>query len=149
MAKKIINVVYKVDDKELNRAKTSIQGVEKETKDAEREMLKLDKTIQKTGSDASKSFGSFNNVLKTISFAALGAAAFALGKRIFDLGVKQEQLNIAFNTFLGSAAKGKKLLQELTKFSIVTPFSPDQVNNAAKALLAFGVKGDEVIPILK
>ncbi len=149
MAKKIINVVYKVDDRELNRAKTSIQGVEKETKDAEKEMLKLDKTIHKTGNDASKSFGNFNSVLKKISFAALGAAAFALGKHIFNLGVKQEQLNIAFNTFLGSAAKGKKLLQELTKFSIVTPFSPDQVNNAAKALLAFGVKGDEVIPTLK
>ncbi len=149
MAKKIINVVYKVDDKELNKAKTSIQGVEKETKDAEREMLKLDKSIKKTGDDASKSFGNFNKVLGAISFAAVGAAVFALGKRIFDLGVKQEQLNIAFNTFLGSAAKGKKLLQELTKFSIVTPFSPDQVNAAAKALLAFGVKGDEVIPTLK
>lgn len=149
MAKKIINVVYKVDDKELSKAKTSIQGVEKETKDAEREMVKLDKAVQKTGSDASKSFGNFNSVLKTISFAAIGASVFALGKKIFDLGVKQEQLNIAFNTFLGSAAKGKKLLQELTKFSIVTPFSPDQVNAAAKALLAFGVKGDEVIPTLK
>ena len=54
MARKVINVVYKVDDKELVKAKTSIQGVEKETKDAEKEMVKFDKATQKAGSDGQK-----------------------------------------------------------------------------------------------
>lgn len=146
---KIINVVYKVDDKALLKAKTEIQGIEKETKDSEKEMLKLDKAVQKVGNDGGKSFLNFKNILGTISVVGIVASLTAVGKKIFDLGVKQEQLNIAFNTFLGSAAKGKALLAELTKFSIVTPFSPDQVNNAAKSLLAFGVQGKEVIPILK
>lgn len=149
MARKVINVVYKVDDKELVKAKTSIQGVEKETKDAEKEMVKFDKATQKAGSDGQKSFNAFNSVLNKLSIAALTAAAIKLGKTIFDLGVKQEQLNIAFTTFLGSAEKAKKVIADLTKFAIVTPFTPDQVNQAAKALLAFGVKGDELIPTLK
>ena len=149
MARKVINVVYKVDDKELVKAKTSIQGVEKETKDAEKEMVKFDKATQKAGSDGQKSFNAFNSVLNKLSIAALTAAAIKLGKTIFDLGVKQEQLNIAFNTFLGSAEKAKKVIADLTKFAIVTPFTPDQVNGAAKALLAFGVQGEDLIPTLK
>lgn len=135
MAKKIINVVYDVNDKSLLAAKKTVQDIEKET-------AKSEKGFKQLGESGSKAFGLIGKAV-----AVLGLAA--LGKQIFDLGVKQEQLNIAFNTFLGSAEKGKKLLKELAQFAIVTPFTPDQVNNAAKALLAFGVKGKEVIPILK
>ncbi len=149
MSKKIINVVYKVDDKELRDTKTTIQGVEKETKDAEKEMLKLDKAVKQTGNDGKKSFGEFGTVLKAIGWAALGAQVFSLGKKIFELGVKQEQVNIAFTTFLGSATKAKKLLAELNNYAIITPFTVDQINGAAKALLAFGVRGNEIMPILK
>ncbi|HZI24553.1 MAG TPA: tape measure protein [Chryseolinea sp.] len=146
---KVVNVIYKVDDKALLKAKTEIQGIEKETKDSEKEMLKLDKAVQKVGNNGSQSFLNFKNILSTISVVGIVAGLTQLGKKILDLGIKQEQLNIAFTTFLGSASKAKTLLAELTKFSIVTPFSPDQVNQAAKALLAFGVKGREIIPTLK
>lgn len=146
---KVVNVIYKVDDKALLKAKSEIQGIEKETKDSEKEMLKLDKAIQKTGKDGGKSFLNFKNIIGTISVAYLASQLISLGRTIFDLGVKQEQLNIAFTTFLGSAQKAKVLLGDLTKFAIVTPFTPDQVNNAAKALLAFGVQGKEIIPTLK
>lgn len=146
---KTINVVYKVDDKALLKAKTEIQGIEKETKDSEKEMLKLDKAVQKVGNDGSKSFLNFKNIIGAISVTAIIAGLTQLGRKILDLGIKQEQLNIAFTTFLGSASKAKALLAELTKFAIVTPFSPEQVNSAARALLAFGVRGKEIIPTLK
>lgn len=149
MAKKIVNVVYKVDDKELHKAKTAVQGIEKETKDSEKEMLKLNDAAKKVGTQGGQSILSFKNLLASISVAAVVAAFTQLGRKILELGIKQEQLNIAFNTFLGSAEKGKAVLKELTKFSIVTPFTPDQVNSAAKALLAFGVQGNELIPVLK
>ncbi len=145
MAKKIINVVYQVDDKALLKAKTEIQGIEKETKDSEKEMLKLDKAIQQTGNNGAGSFLNFKNLLG----GAVATTIIALGKHIFDLGVKQEQLNIAFTTFLGSASKAKILLAELTKFSIITPFTPEQVNSAAKSLLAFGIQAKEIVPTLK
>lgn len=146
---KIINVVYKLDDKALLKAKTEIQGIEKETKDSEKEMLKLDRAVQKVGNDGAKSFLNFKNILGAISVATVIAGLTQLGSKILDLGIKQEQLNIAFSTFLGSAGKARILLAELTKFAIVTPFTPDQVNQAAKALLAFGVQGKEIIPTLK
>ena len=89
--------------------------------------------------------------LATKAFVALGAAisAGAIAREIFNIGVKAEQTAIAFNTFLGSATKGAALLKELTDFSVVTPFSPDQVNEAAKSLLSFGVEANKIIPTLK
>lgn len=149
MAVKIINVSYKIDSKEWTGVKTQIQGVEKETKDAEKEMLKLGKTTKAAGQQGGQSFLNFKNILSTISVVGIIAGLTQLGKKILDLGIKQEQLNISFTTFLGSASKARLLLAELTKFAIVTPFTPDQVNQAAKALLAFGVKGKEIIPTLK
>ena len=60
-----------------------------------------------------------------------------------------EQLNVSFTTFLGSADKAKKVLGDLEKFSIVTPFTIDQVNQAGKALLAFGIESDKLTDTLK
>lgn len=146
---KVINVVYKIDSKEWGVVKKQIEGTEKETKKAELQMNKLGDAAKFAGQKGGQSFLSFKNILASITVVGIIAGLTQLGRKIFDLGVKQEQLNISFTTFLGSAAKAKILLADLTKFAIVTPFTPDQVNNAAKALLAFGVKGKEIIPTLK
>lgn len=149
MAKKIVNVVYKVDSKELDAVKKSLQANQQEAKKFDDNLKKVDKTAKDAGSNASKSFMDFKNILGTISFVGILSGLTSLGKKIFDLGVQQEQLNIAFTTFLGSAEKAKKLMAELTKFSIITPFTPDQVNKAAKTLLAFGTQAKDIIPTLK
>ena len=60
---KIINVVYKVDDRALSKAKAEIQGIEKETRDSEKEMLKLDKSIKQVGNNGAQSFLNFKNIL--------------------------------------------------------------------------------------
>jgi tape measure domain-containing protein len=146
---KTINVVYKVNSKELDDLKGKLKGSEQESQKLEKELNDVGKAAKKAGDSGSKSFLSFKNVVGAIGVAALGAALVGLGKKIFDLGVKQEQLNVAFTTFLGSAEKAKRVLADLTKFSIVTPFTPDQVNSAAKALIAFGVESNKLIPTLK
>lgn len=149
MAKKIVNVVYKVDSKELDNAKKALQANQQEAKKFDDNLKKVDKSAKDAGSSASKSFMDFKNILASISLVAIIQQLGTLGKKIFDLGVQQEQLNIAFTTFLGSAEKAKKLMAELTKFSIITPFTPDQVNRAAKTLLAFGTAAKDIIPTLK
>ncbi|MDC0637746.1 tape measure protein, partial [Flavobacteriaceae bacterium] len=60
-----------------------------------------------------------------------------------------EQVEVAFTTFLGSADRAKVVLKELENFSIVTPFTIDQVNAGAKTLLAFGVEGEDLQDTLK
>lgn len=149
MAKKLVNVIYKVDDKELIRLKSALGLSEQQAKKLSDELNKVNTNAKKAGSEGSKSFLDFKNIISSISVAGLAYSLGNIAKKIFDLGVAQEQTNIAFTTFLGSAEKAKKLIADLTKFSIVTPFTPDQVNKAAKTLLAFGVEAEDVIPTLK
>lgn len=139
MAKRIIPIIYKVDYSQLDKSTEAVKKAEKATD-------QLNKEIKETETQSAKSFSSIKNAILSTGIIAILAT---VGKRIFDIGVAAEQTRIAFNTFLGSADRGKKLLADLTKFSIVTPFTPDQVNRAAKALLAFGVQADKIIPTLK
>lgn len=140
MAKqRIIPIIYKVDYKQVDQSTAAVKKAEQATD-------KLNKEIKQTETVGTKSFMSLK---QAIVATGLLSVVGTLSKKIFDLGVAQEQTTIAFNTFLGSAEKGKKLLAELTKFSIITPFTPDQVNKAAKSLLAFGVEANKIIPTLK
>ena len=103
MAKKIVNVVYKVDSRELEQTKKVLQTNQQEAKKFDDQLKKVDKSAKDAGKNASQSFLDFKNILATVSFAGIIAGLTSLGRKIFDLGVQQEQLNIAFTTFLGSA----------------------------------------------
>lgn len=140
MAKqRIIPIIYKVDYKQVDQSTAAVKKAEQATD-------KLNKEIGETGPAANKSFGAIKNAIVATGIIALVGT---LSKKIFDLGVAQEQTTIAFNTFLGSAEKAKVLLRDLTKFSIETPFTGDQVTKAARSLLAFGVEANKIIPTLK
>lgn len=99
--------------------------------------------------DTQTSLSKFNTALSGIGIAGAVGILVNIGKTIFDIGVKAEQTRVQFETFLGSTEKAKQLLGELTKFSVETPFSPDQINSAAKALLSFGVAQKDILPTIK
>jgi tape measure domain-containing protein len=117
--------------KEIKKTTDAVDGLDKKQK-------KTNKTF-KTGSDIFKKFG-----------ALLGGAVLVKGiKNVLGLAGAFEQTRVSFETFLGSAEKADKVLKELEAFSIVTPFTIDQVNQAGKALLAFGVAAEDLEPSLK
>lgn len=107
--------------------------------------------------DNTKSFSQFGSTFKGVfaSNIALGAiTAITQGLKNMATGAVQaaagyETTQISFETFLGSAEKARDVMADLEKFSLETPFSPDQVNNAGKALLAFGIEQEKLIPTLK
>ena len=72
--------------------------------------------------------------------AALAAGSVALGK----YGSRAEDTRLAFRTMLGSMEDGDAMMAKLDRFSNSTPYSGDQVNQAAKTLLAFGVAAGDV-----
>ena len=80
---------------------------------------------------------------------ALGAAGAAAGVFAIKSAASYEQSRIAFDTLLGSAEKGKRMLKEVSDFARATPFDLPQVTAAAKQLLAMGASANEVIPELK
>lgn len=119
--------------------------IEAEVKKALDEIKKIEKSSRKTSS----TLGGMKK-----AFVAIGGV-FAAGKIVS--GIKSivksaadfEKLQVSFTTFLGSAEKANRVLGQLEKFSIVTPFTIDQVNEAGKSLLAFGIAAEDLQPSLK
>lgn len=95
------------------------------------------------------------STLKEISAAAtavLGAFSAAAGSflrsGLFEAG-RFEQTTIAFETMLGSAEETSKLLADLTEFAAKTPFEMPGILQAARGLVQFGERGDDLMETLK
>ena len=103
---------------------------------------------QKTrkATDEMQGFGTVvNGFLAMGILAKVGGAA----KGMVELAASAEQTAISFEVMLGSAYKAKEVLKQLDTFSIVTPFEPKEVNEAAKVLLQFNVKAENLLPIMQ
>lgn len=124
------NVLFKIQAdtaqlrRELEAVKAGLGNIGTATKGAESQLTGLKKTL--TG--AAAAFGG----------VSLAASAIDFGKGAIEAVGNYETVQISLETFLGSAEKAKEVFEDLNQFSIKTPFTPEQVNQAGKALLAFG-----------
>jgi tape measure domain-containing protein len=124
------NVIFKIQAdtaqmrKELNDLKSSIQGVESATTQTAQKISGFGKILQ----GAAAAFGGL----------AIADQVIALGQGAVKAAADYEALSISFETFLGSSKAAEETLAKLAKFSEATPFTPEEVNNSARALLAFG-----------
>jgi len=80
----------------------------------------------------------------------LGAAvavrgAFNLGKEALKQSADMEQTFIAYTTMLGSKEKAYKMINDLTKLAIKTPFEMPDLADSTRQYLAFGGAEDKVI----
>jgi len=60
-----------------------------------------------------------------------------------------EQTKIAFETMLGSAEETKKTLADLTEFAALTPFEMPEILQAARGLIQFGERGEDLIETME
>lgn len=103
----------------------------------------------------SKDFSKAENMLGKLKTVGVGAVT-ALGAGLAALGVSStkaaadfEQTTIAFETMLGSAEAGQKMLKEIADFARKTPFTIKDVENNTKKLLAYGIAQEEVLGDMK
>jgi tape measure domain-containing protein len=84
--------------------------------------------------------------------AKIGAGMTAFFGGIATMAVRSagsfEQTNIAFETMLGSAEGARDLLADLTEFAALTPFEMPEIEAAARGLVQFGERGDELMETL-
>ena len=99
------------------------------------------KQIEESGMSIEQMFGRL----------AKGAAAFGAGitakeivSNIVRIRGEFQQLEVAFNTMLGSEQKAGSLMQQLVKTAATTPFDLQSVANGAKQLLAYGTAAEDV-----
>ena len=99
-------------------------------------------------SEGSKMESAFSAVAGNIgkAFAALGAAATfqQLSQKILQVRGEFQQLEVAFETMLGSARQADSLMSQLVSTAATTPFGLQEVANGAKQLLAYGTSAEEV-----
>lgn len=91
--------------------------------------------------------------LQGVISALGGAAVLSVYKSLVSESIKVaaafEQTTIAFEVMLGSADGAAKLLNEIGDMSLVTPFTPEQLEKNAKLMLNFGATAEEIIPSLQ
>ena len=68
---------------------------------------------------------------------------------IIDVKTQFEFLQTAINSFAGSAEKGAKIMHELTQFAVNSPLQVNDITEAAKQLMAFGIGADNVVGQIK
>jgi len=140
-------------DIEINVEATGVSAYERDMARASRA------TTQATGqmntgfgrvqSSMGSAFGGIGKMIAGAGLAFGAAEVLNLGKSAAQSAIAYETLSVQFGVFLGSAEKATDVLGKLNKFSIETPFTPDQVNAAGRSLLAFGFTAEQLIPTMK
>lgn len=99
---------------------------------------------------ALQNIGNLGNVFTGIRSAMelARSAMEPLAKSINAAG-NDEALRTTFTVLLRDGEKAKSLMRELTQFADVTPFEPEPVMEAGKALVAFGFEAAEVKGLLR
>lgn len=115
-----------------------------------------------TANQMARSANNFTNRVKksNIEIAKLGRGIRNMGARIatfvttslglFSFGMLKaagtmEQMEVSFESMLGSADKAKILMKDLVTFAAKTPFELTGISGATKQLLAFGVKQEDIV----
>ena len=76
--------------------------------------------------------------------AASAAAGAAAAAAVVKFGVEQERTRLKMQVLLGDAAKGDKLMAQLSGLANATPFGTSEVVEAGQALLSYGIAAGDV-----
>lgn len=88
------------------------------------------------------------------SKAAEGAISLVRGgfadlKEAVNLAADLEMTTLAFEVMLKSGEKATQMLKEIRKFAAETPFNNQELTDASRKLLAYGIAADQVLPTLR
>ncbi len=114
----------------LDKAGRKVDELKGKTSGATSEMERLNRQSDSVRSTVSKIAGAF--------------AVKELVSNIVKVRGEFQQLEVSFNTMLGSEEKSDALMQQLIRTVATTPFDLQSVANGAKQLLAYGENVDNV-----
>lgn len=110
-------------------------------KEAKESASSMAKKIEESGTN-------IDGVINRITTAAAGMvtvfSAQQFASKVMQVRGEFQQLEVAFETMLGSADEAKRLMDQLVKTAATTPFDLQGVANGAKQLLAYGIQANDV-----
>lgn len=117
--------------------KSLAHGVEQSKK-----MFKgLGDTAKEAGAEADEAI---ENLKSSLASLAAGVSLSMFAKKMAEVRGEVQQLEVAFETMLGSKERADQLIAEVTELAAKTPFGLEDVSSATKMLLAFGSTAEEV-----
>lgn len=113
--------------------------------DSMSQMIERMKSAPTAGEGVSSLFQRVTGDAHMLSATLLGGLGFEqLTRSVFNTRSQFQQLEISFNTMLGSADKSKQLMDELIQTAAHTPFDMSSITGGAKQLLAYGTEAKDV-----
>lgn len=113
--------------------------------DSMSQMIERMKSAPTAGEGMTSLFQRVTGDAHMLSATLLGGLGFEqLAGSIFNTRSQFQQLEISFNTMLGSADKSKQLMDELIQTAAHTPFDMSSITGGAKQLLAYGMEAKDV-----
>lgn len=103
------------------------------------------KLIEKSGVSIEQMFERMKNAAAAFG---ISMGAKELVSNIARVRGEFQQLEVAFNTMLGSKEKADALMSQLVRTAAITPFDLQGVANGAKQLLAYGMAAENVNDML-
>lgn len=116
------------------RAEDALVEVERQAKHSLNE-------VSRQSHQAGSALGGLQGIIGKLGLAAAGAAVVAGLGMMASAGLQAaaslEQTQVAFNSLLGSAEKGKEVFDGLKEFAAATPFELTDLTGVAQRFLAF------------
>lgn len=115
-----------------------------------RELQKVAKTTTSSiVKDSERIDASWQQMKNTLMSLTAGVSFAALAKQIVSIRGEVQQLEVAFETMLGSKKQADALMTEIIDLAAKTPFGLQDVSNATKMLLAYGSTAEQVTDEIK
>lgn len=132
----MINLTVVIDSDEALKKLKELQNVAKSTTSS----------VVKDSERMDASFGKLKNTLAGLT---AGVSFAALARQVVQIRGEVQQLEVAFETMLGSKARAEALMTEVIDLAAKTPFGLQEVSNATKMLLAYGSTAESVAEEIK
>ena len=116
--------------------------------DATRGVSNAKHQIEQEGKSMASVFDGLKNAAMGLGLAFGLNELKNLGNQIVKTRGQFQDLETSFKTMLGSASKGKALMDQLTQTAATTPFGLQDVAGGAKQLLAYGIEAEKVNEML-
>lgn len=93
----------------------------------------------------------FGRALKSIGTSGVKFSGAVAGLLAFPvkMAVDLEKTRAEFTALLADASKASTMLSQIEAFALVTPLGAQELRDAARTMLNFGVASESVVPILK
>lgn len=110
--------------------------------------MEVEQVVVRLVADTSQYFASLDYAGARLLGYTAGLAA-GIAKHGIQMAATFEKNSVAVKTMVGDVQEGARLIEDITKLAIDTPFSSDQLVEVTKQLKSFGFQSADIIDTLK